>query len=200
MALYHPTKQALIDTVVRLLDEKSPDHISSDEVLVASGISRGSLYHHFEDFPELIAAAQVARFSDYVDQSIAALTETLLAAQSAATIRPALERITEATQHQERAPVRFERASALAHAAANPKMMAMLGAEQSRLTEALTDLVREAQHRGIFSSDLDARAVAVLIQAYTLGRVVDDVVSDKMNPEAWNALIMRLVDRVFLAD
>ena len=49
----HPTKQTLIDTVLALMEKKSIEQISSDEVLEISNISKGSLYHHFEDFPEL---------------------------------------------------------------------------------------------------------------------------------------------------
>jgi hypothetical protein len=35
----------------------------------------------------------------------------------------------------------------------------------------------------------------VLIQAYTLGKIVDDVVDNQMDALAWNALIGLIVDR-----
>jgi hypothetical protein len=45
----------------------------------------------------------------------------------------------------------------------------------------------------------DARACAVLIQAYTLGKIVDDVVEEPVDPQAWNDLIMQVTTNVFAA-
>ena len=58
----------MIETVVNLLQTQSVDEINSDQVLEISGISKGSMYHHFEDFSDLIEHAQVARFASFVDQ------------------------------------------------------------------------------------------------------------------------------------
>jgi hypothetical protein len=76
-------------------------------------------------------------------------------------------------------------------------MRRMLGAEQARLTDALTDLIREAQEKGLYRNDFDPRACAVLIQAYTLGKVVDDVVDTPVDPQAWNDLISQVIALVF---
>jgi hypothetical protein len=75
----------------------------------------------------------------------------------------------------------------------------MLGAEQARLTDALTDLITQAQEKGLYRRDFDARACAVLIQAYTLGKIVDDVVEEPVDPQAWNDLIMQVITNVFAA-
>ena len=57
----HPTKRALITTVLEQLKTLKPSEITSESVLDKSGISKGSLYHHFEDFDDLIETAQVIR-------------------------------------------------------------------------------------------------------------------------------------------
>jgi hypothetical protein len=48
---------------------------------------------------------------------------------------------------------------------------------------------------GWLNKDFDPRAADVLIQAYTLGKIVDDIVDDQMDSKAWNALIGLIVDR-----
>ena len=58
-ASMHPTKAVLVRTVVELLDTQMPSEIHADNVLEISGISKGSLYHHFEDLGELVETAQV---------------------------------------------------------------------------------------------------------------------------------------------
>jgi len=47
----HPTKVALIEVVKEMIAEFGADGFTVEMVLAESGISRGSLYHHFEDFP-----------------------------------------------------------------------------------------------------------------------------------------------------
>ena len=68
------------------------------------------------------------------------------------------------------------------------------------MTEALADLIREGQGRGLMNTRLDARAVAVLLQAYTIGKIVDDITPNHMSDDAWIALIDELLDNVLLAD
>lgn len=195
----HPTRERLIDTVVVMLDGDHPDKINVDDVLLKSGISKGSLYHHFEDFNDLIESALVRRFSRTVDSNIDAITTLVAQATSQQDLLDGLHQITIATQAQDRAPMRFERARALGMAGWNPRFQRVLGEEQRRLTEALTDLFREAQHKGWMNGTFDPHAAAVLIQAYTLGQVVNDVDDEPMSRDAWNALIRRLVERVFVA-
>ena len=50
----------------------------------------------------------------------------------------------------------------------------------------------------MYAKDFDAHAGAVLVQAYTLGMIVDDFVENQMDPEAWYDLIDKVVDKVFL--
>jgi hypothetical protein len=56
-------------------------------------------------------------------------------------------------------------------------------------------LVREAQAKGWLSSDVDAHVLAVFIQAYTLGQIVNDVTDNGMSRDAWVMLIDRIVTR-----
>jgi AcrR family transcriptional regulator len=195
----HPTRERLIDTVVVMLDGDHPDKINVDDVLLKSGISKGSLYHHFEDFNDLIESALVRRFSGTVDANIEAISTLVAQATSQVEFLEGLQAVTIATQAQERAPMRFERARALGMAGWNPRFQKVLGEEQRRLTEALTDLFREAQHKGWMNAQFDPHAAAVLIQAYTLGQVVNDIDDEPMSRDAWNALIHRLTDQVFAA-
>ena len=66
------------------------------------------------------------------------------------------------------------------------------------MTDALIDLINEARNKGLYAKDFDAHAGAVLVQAYTLGMIVDDFVVNQMDPEAWYDLIDKVVDKVFL--
>jgi hypothetical protein len=77
----------------------------------------------------------------------------------------------------------------------NDKFRKALGEVQQGLTDLFTTQITEVQNRGWFNKDFDPRAVAVLIQAYTLGRIVDDVVDSPMDPNSWTDLIGLIVGR-----
>ena len=67
-----------------------------------------------------------------------------------------------------------------------------LAPTQARLTGAIADLVREMQAKVFVSEDLDPAAVAVFIQAYSLGLIVNDVSNEPIDLEEWHAMISRM--------
>ncbi|MEN9750997.1 MAG: hypothetical protein RLZZ600_44 [Actinomycetota bacterium] len=196
----HPTRERLIEVVVELLETKGPGEINVDEVLSISGISKGSLYHHFTDLADLVDAALAYRFAHYVDLSIQSIVPIVAASETREDLLAGLARITEQTQSVAFRPNRIERIQTVSRAARNPNLQALINAEQHRLNGALADLIREGQIKGWFSRDFDAMSAAVLIQAYTLGRVLDDITEPHLDPEKWIALIHRVVERTLASD
>jgi AcrR family transcriptional regulator len=189
----HPTKARLIETAAELLDSALPETIQVDEILDKSGISKGSLYHHFEDLGELLEAAQVARYANWVDRSIGLIVPLLSSAKSRDDIINGLRKATLYTQSSEYKSTRFARARALANSETSDRFRKALGLEQERLTTALEDLVDEAKNKGLFRTELNSRVVAVFIQSYTLGKIVDDVVPTPMEQEKWDDFILNML-------
>ena len=189
----HPTKARLIETTAELLENQFPEAIQVDEILDKSGISKGSLYHHFEDLGELLEAAQVARYALWVDRSIGLIVPVLSEAKTRDDIIDGLRRITAYTQSPDYKATRYSRARTLANSETSARFQRALGLEQDRLTTALQDLVEEAKNKGLFREHLDARVVAVFIQSYTLGKIVDDIVPNPMGQEKWDEFIMDML-------
>ena len=195
MAGTHPTKEALINTVVVMLNETPPHGITIESVLEKSGISRGSLYHHFVDYQELIEAAQVRRYAAYIDGSIALLSSIL---QGTKTRDEMVVRVREVTRiSQSMQANRIDRAHTIAAALASDRMREMLSVEQARLTAWIADLYREVLERGWGNPALDPASVGIMIQAYTFGRIVDDISAEPVDPEKWLDLITTILETVF---
>jgi len=192
MSRSHPTKLTLISTVVDLLDEKVPEDIRSEDVLERSGISKGSLYHHFKDFSDLINAALVLRFAREVDFNIEIISKTLIHARTEEELFQGIAQVSNATQKTESKGIRFERARVLALSEGNPKMAKELAQEQDRLTEAVIDLIQESINKGFIKADINPRAAAVFVQAYSLGKVVDDIAGVRVDHDEY----MKLIDYV----
>ena len=193
----HPTRERLLLTTVELMDTENPEKVGVEMVLEKSGISKGSLYHHFEDFPALIEAALVYRFHRVVDSSIALMANTVATATTREEFFADMEKVTAITHSREMTAIRFERARALGHAGNSERFRQALGVEQQRLTLAFTDLVREAQNQGWVTRDIDPMAAAVFIQAYTIGKLIDEVTAEPVDEQEWLKLIHRMVERTF---
>ena len=189
----HPTKSRLIETTAELLDTKFPQDIAVDEILDKSGISKGSLYHHFEDLGELLEAAQIARYAVWVDRSIGFMTPLLSEAKTPADMIESLRKATIFTQSKEYIATRFQRARTLANSETSPRFQKALGVEQDRLTTALEDLVAEAKNKGLFRKELDTRVIAIFIQSYTLGKIIDDIVPTPVSQEKWDEFIVNML-------
>ena len=193
----HPTRERLLLTTVELMDTENPEKVGVEMVLEKSGISKGSLYHHFEDFPSLLEAALVYRFHRVVDSSIALIANTVATATTREEFFADMEKVTAITHSREMTAIRFERARALGHAGSSPRFKEALGVEQQRLTLAFADLVREAQNQGWVTTDIDPMATAVFIQAYTIGKLIDEVTAEPVDEQEWLKLIHRMVERTF---
>ena len=191
----HPTKTKLRDAVVGMMELTPPEDIHSEYVLRETGISRGSLYHHYEDFTDLLEDAMLYRFSAGVEASTAAIETIVETAGNREEFFSMLEGVTRATQARKRSDIRFDRARMLAMAQHNDRFRRKLGIVQDRLTDALTESIAMAQQKGWANPDFQARTLAVFIQAYTLGKIVDDVGEHPMDDSDWENLITVIADR-----
>lgn len=198
LSAFHPTKRLLVDTVVKMLNEKVPSEILAEEVLETSGVSKGSMYHHFEDLQELVETAQVYRYSKWIDASIEYLTTNVATAKTQDELRKALRNLTSLTQTDERKDARAERAQALAACLNNPRMAKQMGIETERLTDSITDVSEEVKNKGLFKSNVNSKALATFIQAYTLGKIVNDYNPSGVKEAEWVDFIMEIVDHTFM--
>lgn len=196
---FHPTKKLLVETAVKMLDSRAPSEILAEEVLETSGVSKGSMYHHFEDLQELVETAQVYRYSKWIDASIDYLTSNVVTAKNESELRKALIEITVLTQSDERKSARAERARALGACFDNPRMAKQMGRETQRLTDSITDVTEEVKNKGLFNPDVNAKALSTFIQAYTLGKIVNDYNPTGLTEKEWVDFIMRIVDDTFMA-
>ena len=192
----HPTKGLLLDTAVSLIDEFGPQGFTVETLLEMSKISKGSLYHHFHDFSDVIEQAQVARFSRYVDQDIMLLVGLLKSATSREDLETKFSMIVQGAGLPGRDAARSDRAAILGMARHSKKFAEGLAVEQQRVTDGLTDIAREMQERGWINKDLDAAVLATFVQAYSMGFVLNDNTTNPISIERWSAFISLMLSKV----
>ena len=193
----HPTKGLLQETAINLIDEFGPQGFTVETLLETSKISKGSLYHHYHDFSDVIEHAQVARFSRYVDQDIMLLVGLLKSATSREDLESKFAMIVQGAGLPGRDASRADRAAILGMARHSKKLADGLAVEQQRVTDVLTDIAREMQERGWINKDLDAAVVATFVQAYSMGFVLNDITASPISIEQWSSFISFMLGKIF---
>ncbi len=101
--------------------------------------------------------------------------------------------ITSIATGEERRQYRLLRASCIDYARDRPALSQQLADIQTSLTDDLAKAIAKAQGKMLLRKDLDPRALAVFIQAYSLGKLIDDVAGLHTSSGAWDYLIDTLV-------
>jgi len=190
------TRERVLDVVVGQLDEGGEDAVRIDDVRDRSGVSIGSIYHHFGDRNGLIVAAQVRRFARYAEAEIAALSDIVQRSVDVEQFRSALRSLTLATASELRVAERWTRVGVLASTVGRPELAREIRAIQTRLTDEFQAHVAQGQARGFFRSDLDARAVALFIEAYTLGLALSELDDHEVGEQEWERVVWTVIDQL----
>lgn len=183
-------RQTLLGECEKHLIAGTPaDQIKLADILDATGVARATVYHHFGDLEGMIGQAALQLFGRYVEADLQALNGLLLDADSIEQFVAGLTALTRVSQSQERSKSRLIRTRMIAYAITRPNLASELARLQNQLTDTAKRVFSEAQTRGWIASHVSPHALAVFIQAYSLGRIVDDIADDKVNQEAWVDLI-----------
>ena len=191
------TKEKLISAVTELLNDHFPEQITGEMILEKSSVSRGSLYHHFDDVSDLMEQALVRKFASHVDESNKALTTLIEDSASGEEMLTNLLSVTRVIHSPENSSNRIFRARIISLAESNERLTQLLSKEQKRLTDTIIGLFKKAQDKGWMKKDFDPAIASIFIQAYTLGRVIDDIAEEKIDPDAWNAFINKVIRTMF---
>lgn len=187
---------SLIQAACEIMQDGTIDDISVAAVLSKSGITSGSLYYHFEDFDDLIETSLVEMFSSSVMASIQWFENHLSTSSDRHQFLEGFRFILSETQSRQSMPFRFMRARLLAFSEHRPRLMTRLAAKQDALTTALSNMILECQTRGWFNKDFSPRAAAAFVQAYTFGKLVDDISGRPIPTEEWTDIVMKFLYNV----
>lgn len=194
----HPTKIALLEAGRDLAEEHGLYGYTVEMLLDSSGISKGSLYHHFSDFMDFVESVQVEIFAESVRVDIENAKAAFDRATSKEDFRRFILAVVGSAFLPDRPDLRLLRASMVGATRGREDYRARLGAEQLRLRELLADVIVQAQTRGWVRPEVDPDTGAVFMLAYSFGLVIDEVTGKPVDPQGWQDLVMAFMDRVML--
>ena len=192
------SRTQLIDATLRIILERGIDAVRVDDIVAEVGVTKGSLYWHFEDRQGLIKAAIAEQINRFSAETITAMSEAI--ATSASKDDYIARLIPFIVDPFDRAKVRerWGRLGILVEAQNDPALKAMMRDVQARHLEVVVELMTNAQERGLLRRDLDPRSVAVALSVINLGSNIIDVLGDKApEPTAWWELISFFINAMF---
>jgi AcrR family transcriptional regulator len=180
----------LEERVVELLDVVPIDAVTISMVLERSGVSAGSLYHHYSDISDLVEQAVVLRYTRGLRDSLAA-TRELLEASDADDFRRRTERLLEFTITPERRKNRLDRLEVLGALHSRERLAGLIARVQQEVTNEHAEILAMFQQRGWIPEELDPFALSEFMQAMIFGRVVDDVTEHPVSQDHWFEVAIR---------
>ena len=194
----HPTAQKLVDTVITMLETTPYTVIKSENVLQRSGITRGPLYYHFQDFGELIATAHSQIFRANVDEFSEQLLNQINVAANPAVAKEIFMELLSASLKSESSAQRRVRLGVLHGASSSPQSQKEISLIQEGLNERWVDIYQVCVAKGWTVEDVDSRAIAIMMQAAFMGSVLDDLSPSQMSRDIWVQTLARLFEYFFL--
>jgi len=182
------TVTAVLHAAIELIEEGGESAVTVRTLEQRSGVSSGSIYHHFGDRDGVIAAAQTERF-DQVMRADAAFAAHHFRSDRREDFLAGLEAMVASVFMAERRRVRRQRLTSIASAQSRPELRARLQDSFTALVDALETMFVQLRGSGAFHPDLDTRAGAVFSESIQLGLVLNEIDRRGVDAQDWSRLV-----------
>lgn len=180
----NPSKQALLDKAVELLEARGVDGFTVEDVLIESGTSSSSLYHHFGNRQGLLQAARRESYRRLAHREDRA---QLAGGYEATTPEAFLAYVVEQVERIVTDPVnrsaRRTRLEVAVEAFSSPELAAQTRDVQEQMFGVVAAMYDDAKARGLVNPDLDSLAYAIWFHGAVLGRTATE--NGSVSTEAW---------------
>ena len=172
--------------------------VTIQDVLKHTGLTTGAIYYHFADFQDLLDHAYIEVYTGFTAAGIQGLAEAVAESSTVDELRRSLKPVIASRHHSDQWKTRAALAWITAQATFRPSLGEKLAPAQRQLTQGIVETVTVAQQKGLVQSGLDPQVIAVFLQAYALGRIVDDLAGGEMDSARWASFIAHMVNAAIL--
>lgn len=183
-----PTVDRLVAATAELLDASEEQDVTLAAIAQTSGVSSGSLAHHFGDRDGAIHAAHARRFARLMERQRALLLP-VLESEDVDDALARCETLLDALRSGGEPRDRLTAVSVLAAARHRPALQARVAEELAASSALVAERVRAAQAAGIVDERLPATAAAVVLQmVVVLSRTAVET-EPPLEDDEWTALL-----------
>jgi len=160
----HETHERILAAAEELFLTRGLNETSMNDIVEATGLSKGALYGHFEGKEELILAIHERKVEETIEQFTGSTPGAMSAVEK-------LGRLADLALSLDAYPRTFQASNFefMAAVSRNPAARPALNKRHSRLTGFIKVVVEEGQASGEFREDVDAGQVAAILFAAAEG-------------------------------
>jgi AcrR family transcriptional regulator len=200
----HPTRKdsrkALIDAALDIILKDGVDSLRIEDVCERVGVTKGSLYWHFNDRDGLIREALLEQLRRISEEQLATMNDAITSATSADDY---LSRIVGAFVNpfdEAEVEQRWKRLELIVATRSDPALSQVMSEVQRRQQKFMAEAMERAAENGLLRRDVDPQAVAAVLSAVALGSINLSLLdSDGPSPEAWTNLMLLFISLLFPA-
>ena len=191
----HSTRRTLIDVTSWLMDQKPLLQITSDQVLHASGVSKGSMYHFFNDFDELLEITQAERFNHWANALIQFVSQEFQKANDREGFIQALEKVMSNSCCETLKISHAELSRTLGFALGNSRFSHNIIEIKEKIKFSILNILNESIERSLPGFDsINAENLALFIETWIFGRIAGEFYRNPVKENEWKVLTSSLVN------
>lgn len=188
----------LIDAAIDIIVNDGIDALRIEDVCERVGVTKGSLYWHFNDRTGLIRESLLEHLRRLSEDQLAALGE---AVEGFTTRDEYLVQIAGSLIdpfNPQDVETRWQRLELIATSRRDPELSALMAEIQRRQQRYLSDIMETASARGILRPDVDPKAFAAMLNAVGMGsNLISLLGEDGPSAEDWSRLLLVLIELLF---
>jgi len=190
----------LVDEVIEMMQENPYDTLKSEMVLERCGLSRGSLYHHFVDFQDLIETAQIQIYQRYATGISQALADLIASCADSEQLKIGFASFVNQVANEATIKSRLQLIGIVHNAHAIAEFRKKFFPVQEQINLSWIEMYRFCLDRGWADPTIESRAFAVLMQSTVFGRIMNNLSRDKLDLNLWVEFIPALFNKFCLAN
>ena len=179
------TISKIVEFAAKELDEVGAVQFNLDRVIEKSGVSRGSIYHHFGDRDGLIVAVEVSETVQILTSGNERMRRLFSEAHSGEEIIQGIESAIRAGDRGSGRNYRRRRIAGLATAQHSPAISKALAEVQVSETAYFVETLRMGANKGHIQPCEPLVGTADVIQSLLVGRILVDILNDDERDESW---------------
>ena len=188
-----PVVNKVLKVTCDIINRGGEQALTIAEVRERTGVTIGSIYHHFGSREGLVAAAYANIYGDLALREVELLRGLTANVKNATEFEKVAKTAVATIYGDAETPNRIKRMTVIAAAQHRPLLKFAIAQKQDEATAALVEWVSEMQSRGFYNKEINPHSLAVLLQAIPFGRVIDAVANDQLGDADFAVLCGRVL-------
>lgn len=194
------TRGQLVQAALDIITKGGVDSLRIEDVAAAVGVTKGSIYWHFDDRDALVRGALAEYIRVLFEEFYAGLHEAITSFSNRDEYLVAIAPYVVDPFDRELMERRWERVELVCAIRRDPELWQEMQRLHAETLQKFSDLMTEARQRGALSKDVDPHALAMLLQVTGIGAIWVDLAGDNApTPENWQNTLLFVINALFPA-